>query len=531
VARRGSPAPGTGKPDAAAGGESAAGSYAARALALVTRHWLMSALVVVGVALRVVSQMAYHPALLYIDSLKYLYAEWPGSDPMAYKVLLKVVLFGGDLATVTVLQHVAGVAMAVVLYIVLLRRGSPRWLAALAAAPVLLDAYELQMEQTIMPDMWFEVVIVAGLAVLLWRPQVTMRFAIVAGLILGGSATVRQVGEIMVLPAAIYLLAMGGGWRLAVKRTVAMAIAFALPIFVYCSVSAYRDGHFWLAESQGSIPGRLAVAADCATLKLSAAVRPLCPTPAEQKNGADWLEHSANSPLRDAPIPLGASRSALVKQFDHAVLRQQPVRVVGSIARDVVREFALTRTPIQGVTPLYRWQYQDTYPAYPPEINLRGTEIYVGVQRRTFGTYRLQLLRPTFGGASQVDTPLATFLRSYQLDGGYAPGPALLLCTLLGLLVSGLALIRRRVSEQSRQLALSCLLFTTAAIGILLVSDVFEFSWRYQLPALVTLPPAGALAIAALLSYRRSRKVSEPEETPEPEEPAGPAGEAAAAPA
>jgi hypothetical protein len=33
---------------------------------------------------------------------------------------------------------------------------------------------------------------------------------------------------------------------------------------------------------------------------------------------------------------------------------------------------------------------------------------------------------------------------------------------------------------------------------VLLVSDLFEFSWRYQLPALVTLVPAGALGIAAL---------------------------------
>ena len=33
---------------------------------------------------------------------------------------------------------------------------------------------------------------------------------------------------------------------------------------------------------------------------------------------------------------------------------------------------------------------------------------------------------------------------------------------------------------------------------MLLVSDLFEFSWRYQLPALVTLVPAGALGIAVV---------------------------------
>ena len=53
----------------------------------------------------------------------------------------------------------------------------------------------------IMPDVLFEVMIVAGLAVLLWRPVVTTRLAIAAGLILGASATIRQIGEFLVLPA------------------------------------------------------------------------------------------------------------------------------------------------------------------------------------------------------------------------------------------------------------------------------------------------------------------------------------------
>ena len=91
--------------------------------------------------------------------------------------------------------------MGVAIYAVLLRRGTPRWLAALAAAPVLLDAYELQTEQTIMPDVWFEALIVAGLVLLLWRPRPTPRAIALAGLALGLSVTVAQVGEILILPA------------------------------------------------------------------------------------------------------------------------------------------------------------------------------------------------------------------------------------------------------------------------------------------------------------------------------------------
>ncbi len=42
---------------------------------------------------------------------------------------------------------------------------------------------------------------------------------------------------------------------------------------------------------------------------------------------------------------------------------------------------------------------------------------------------------------------------------------------------------------------------------VLGVSDLFEFTWRYQIPALVTLPPAGALGLAAIiLAARKPRE-------------------------
>src|SRR5215831_14986781 len=319
------------------------------AASVVRRHWLVSVLLAAGLVLRVLALAAYHPALIYVDTLKYLYGASPGSEPLGYTVLLRLMLLAGDLGTVAVIQHLLGLAMAVTLYAVLLRRGAGRWLAAAAVAPVLLDAYQLQMEQTIMADVWFEAVIVAGLAVLLWRPVVSVPFAAAAGLILGSSATVKQLGELLILPALLYLLVAGG--RRAVTASVLVA-AFVLPILCYSGLSYARTGHFWLARRQPSI-GRLAAAADCATLKLPAAVRPLCPTPAEQALGPDWLEHSGRSPLFRAAVPPG-TRGRLIAALGSAVRHQQPVRVAAAIARDSLRLFALTRASIPGVTPLSR---------------------------------------------------------------------------------------------------------------------------------------------------------------------------------
>ena len=475
----------------------------ARAAALLRRHWLVAALLVAGLVLRVLAVVAYRPALIYVDTLKYLYGVYPGSDPLGYRLLLKIMLAVGNLSLVAAIQHLLGLAMAVALYAVLLRRGVRVWLAALAVAPVLLDGYQLQMEQTIMPDVWFEALIVAGLVVLLWRPFVSIPIAVAAGLILGSSATVRATGELLALPAVLYLFAAGGGWRRAIVRSVALVLAFALPILLYCGYSQVKYKHFWLSRGQTTI-GRLAAAADCATLKLPPRVRPICPAPAQQARGADWLEHSGKSPLYK-PLPPGSHRTLLLAELSSAIRSQQPLRVAGAIAGDSLRLFALTRDGVGSETPISRWQFQGSYPTYEPWVTLgHGDAIVVGLQRAAFGKFRFFNLRPGYGGPAQVDRPVASFLRAYQLDGGYTPGPLFALLTLGAIAGLLLTVIRRRAGGAgSLRLAAASLLFTGAAVVVLLVPDVLEFSWRYELPAVIVLPPAGVLGIAALLARRR----------------------------
>ena len=131
-------------------------------------HWPFVLILSAGLALRVLAEVAYRPALLYIDSAKYLVGSG-GTAPEGYQVLLRLLDPIGGLALVAAVQHAFGLAMAIALYALLIRRGAPRWAATLAAGPVLLDAYQLQLEQTIMPDVLFETMIAAGLMLLLWR--------------------------------------------------------------------------------------------------------------------------------------------------------------------------------------------------------------------------------------------------------------------------------------------------------------------------------------------------------------------------
>jgi len=481
-------APGTGGGLRARAGRAAGGIWAGLA-----RHWLITVLLLAGLVLRVLTELAYRPVLFYIDSTRYLYHAG-GNDPVGYRVPLRLILLAGNLDAVAAVQHVLGLAMAVVIYLVLLRRGSARWLAALAAAPVLLDAYQLQIEQTVMPDVWFEALVVAGLALLLWRPSAPWWMTGAAGIALGLSATVAQVGEVLLLPAVVYGLAAGGGWRQALGRAGLLCAAFALPILVYMGVAASVTGHFRLSNTgTGGLYGRAAAAADCATLRVPASQRAMCPTAAQKAAlGDDGLLHSPVSPVRRyyAELP-AAEASHTVSAFTRAVFTQQPLRVASAIVADAAKLFAVRRVTSPGDTPISRWQFQDSYPFYSPHATPREVDAAIA----QFG-----------GGAPAVSAPLARFLRGYQLGGGYTPGPLYVVAVLAALAGSLSLVIRRRAGPRDRDTALACLLFFLSGAAVLLVSDVLEFSWRYQLPALITLPPAGALGVMVISGRFRSRR-------------------------
>jgi hypothetical protein len=476
-------------------------------------HWLASIVIAAGVALRVLAQMAYHPAIIYIDTLKYLYDAWPGSDPVGYKVPLKLILLFGDLGTVEVIQHVLGIAIAVTMYIVMTRRGLPRWLGALAIAPVMLDAYQVQVESMIMPDIWFEALVVAGIAVLLWRPMPSMRLALIGGALLGASTGIREVGEVLIIPALIYLVALGGGWRKIVQNAAAVTCAFALAVLFYLSADYQLAGHFYISRSSTSLTyGRMAAVADCATLRLPAIERPLCPTKAQQAQGPDWLDHYVKSPLRtyDQKLPTNmlGEESQLVAHFNRSVELQQPLRVLSGILHDSVKLFAVDRYTSPGDTPIIRWQFQRKFPTeqYGPWISVHQNAIWLDIG--TVASSTPTKLNPAYGGAPQVNKPIAAFLRWYQIHGGYTPGPFYLLCVIVGLAGSALAFTRRPRAVGARPVALACLLFYATGVIVLGVSDLFEFTWRYQIPAIITLPAAGALGIGALM--RAARKPREP---------------------
>ena len=65
-------------------------------------------------------------------------------------------------------------------------------------------------------------------------------------------------------------------------------------------------------------------------------------------------------------------------------------------------------------------------------------------------------------------------------------------------------------SDGDRQLAVAVMLASLAAIVVVLGSDLYEFSWRYQLPALVILPVAGTFGYMVVSRRVRGHLRSRP---------------------
>ena len=264
------------------------------------------------------------------------------------------------------------------------------------------------------------------------------------------------------------------GWRARLVQAAILCVAFVVPIAAASFGNYLIMNRFGLAPyAGGSAYGRMAAAADCQTLVLPSYQRVLCPTVAQQANRPDWLDHHQGSPIKTFVAPAGMSNATVVNGFDRQVLRQQPGRVLAAIGKDAVKLFAVTRVTDPGDTPINRWQFQDSYPQYPPYLVIRDGQV-IFTSFTEAGTVQSVYSSAQYRGGGPVAVrPLAVFLHDYQLDGGYTPGPLLLLMTLAGL-AGTLSLFRRRATTGQRDAARACLLMFTAGVSVLLISDALR---------------------------------------------------------
>ena len=455
-------------------------SLGGRVKAGLRRHWVFAALFVLGAALRAVVLVAYHPALIFPDSVRYLqYAHnftaghW-SADALrqsGYSVLIIPVMLLHDLWLIPLAQHLAGLATAGLVYAVLIRFGVRAWLAAIAAIPVLFDPRQLVLEQYVLADVWTAVMMLAALIILAWRDEGPGRegpgklASAGCGLLLGLAVTFRDQDLIMIVPAALYLLVAVRPRRRLLTRLAALTGCFLIPVIGYLGWFDATHGEWNFTTFSGAfLYGRVADFASCQGLSLPSYERPLCPALPPAQRNADFYTWNPQSPQWTFQPPAGMSRDAVVRDFSLRILRHQPL----AYAEAVVRDYGYGFSPVRGAGPE---RYSPAYLQF---------QTYVRPDRQAYASIAA-LGYP----APALRAGPAAFLASYG-RWFYVPGPVFA----AGLVLALGGLVRSRFRDRTT------LLFTAGAVLVLLPPAVFaNFDWRYQLPQLSLIPVAALLGI------------------------------------
>ncbi len=463
----------------------------------IRRHWLFIVLLLAGAALRAVVMAAY-PALLASDSWAYLrmteHLHPTRLHPAGYPALLKL-LGDAPLRAVPVVQHALGLGVAGGLYALQLRLGVRRWLAALAVAPLLLDAYWVALEQYVMSETLTLVLVAAGAAVLLWQSPLRPATAALAALALAGATMTRTIAVLLLFPAAVAVLALAArGSRGRVLAS--FALAALLPLAGYAAWFHAETGDYALAGYSGLYRyGRVTTFADCSAVPLGPLQRTLCPTePLGSRLDPYVYIWAPGSPAQLLPE---ATQDQIAGSFARSVILHQPLAYARTVATDVARGFAPTRATRGPTEALWRWQFQPRVPLFVDGLLCGDPRANHLEARQCAATLAgLRRFAARFGEPDLAIRPaLAGRLVSYRRFA-YVPGPLLALALLAGAV--GAVVAARR---GARPLAAGCFLLTSAA-AILIAGPIatVHFAWRYEILAFTLVPVCGALGLTALRS-------------------------------
>ena len=472
---------------------------------VVGRHWVFSCALGTGLVLRLIVMAAYRPAILIRqDSFDYMWdAVHLTPDPVrpdGYAFFLALLRPFDSLALIVGLQHLMGLAIAVMVYALLVNRGVPGWGATLAAAPVLFDPRELDLEHSIMSDTLATLLMLAALVVLLyrrpppvWRPPSVARSA-VAGLLMAFAGLVRPITLPLFVLVAGYLLIQRAGWR----RAAAALAAGALPLVGYAVWFSTFYGSVNLTSSDGIfLWSRTMSFANCATIKPPANLQALCPDRQPVHNRVvphktnayttllaqptpetflwsrkSWLWEPPSTELVPNAYAFTPAKNARAMSFAVRAIAAQPLGYARYVAEDVALAFLDTDHSLAFPAP--------RIPG-PVALNYR-------YQADAVNEYLGHATPLASRKGTPVTEPYGYVIHGYQ-SRLYFPGVVFALVIAAGFI--GLLLPRRRSGA-------AILLWASAAVMIILPSAEHTYNYRYVLPAV----PLACMAFALVLNTR-----------------------------
>ena len=482
-----------------------------RLRALIADNRLFAGALAIGAGLRLLAMLGYPGALWFAgDSYVYIGAALrPLPDPSkttGYSLFLRALLPFHSLTLVTGLQHLMGLAVAVMIYVLARQAGVPKRWATAAALPVLLDGFEIEDEHMVMAEALFTFLVVLAMLLILRRDRVSWLAAAVAGLLAGYAVDVRSEGlPILILfPGFLLVRAiMTGGWRNLRGWLIAvtMAVCCAAPVLSYAAWFDAKNGVFDLTTSEGFyLWGRTTSFAECSAIKPPADELELCPSgsPSSRTPPGDYIWHSQ---VRDIPGgPVSAHNDSLLTNFALRAVAAQPVGYLHSVLGGLLLsvEWPRKNYPDSGTVGYYYFRLQ------PQEIPANHSWILGGTAYSDAVQYGHAIPSRV---VKVFAIPIATYQRLV-----YTYGPLFGLILLIGL---GGVLRIRGISERRPRLvwsprAGSMLPWITGVVLLVFPVAIADFDYRYLLPVL----PFAGLAAGLAFAPARTPAILEPDRPP-----------------
>ena len=368
---------------------------------------------------------------------------------------------GRSLAAIATMQHLAGLVTGLLVYGLLVRLGTSRWAAVLAAALVLLDANRIVLEQLVLTETLFALALTGAAFLTVMRGRGPTALAL-AGALIAYAVTVRAAGLFAVPVWLVYLI-----WtRTSVRGLVAAVALLALPLVGYAFWYQRQTGTFGFDQADGwFLYGRVAAFADCRHDPIPAATRALCNfsrLPADRRDPSSFI-WDPDAPARlafnmfDPNVSRRKHDNAMLRAFAFAVIRDHPFTYATTVAKE------------------FSWFFLD-FPSY-------GRFMALGGLASTELAWIQSMRHKLFPGSKEpTHTPAALSVYEY---GVRTPFEVFGILSFLALLGGPLVSLRRRVHVRLVHRK-ECFLLTGMALAVLLGSVAVSM---YQARFLVMTAP------------------------------------------